>query len=109
MDEARNLAGGVFTQATDIREQNSVPNWTPLKEGDLVLVSNFEVKHLGRKLEAQWEGPFRLVDVSRHQRSGRLQDLITGRIVKTKQGAFGERTHVNDMEVCSVPIANALQ
>ena len=65
-----------------------------------MLVRNFEVaKHLGRKLEAQWEGPFHLVNVSRHQRSGRLQDLITGRIVKTKKGALGERTHVNDMKL----------
>ena len=100
LDEARDLAGGVFTIAADAKEQNSTPEWTPLKEGDLVLVRNFEVaKHLGRKLDAQWEGPFRLVDVSRHQRSGRLQDLVTGEIVKARKGGLNERTHVNDMKL----------
>ena len=100
MDEAREQAGGVFTIAADLKEQNSSPQWTPLMEGDLVLVRNFEVtKHLGRKLDAQWEGPFRLVDVSRHQRSGRLQHLISGEIVKARKGGLSERTHVNDMKL----------
>ena len=100
MDENRDLAAGVFTHAADAKERSSSPLWTPLREGDLVLVRNFEVtKRLGRKLDVQWEGPFRLVDVSRHQRSGRLQDLITGAIVKTKKGALNERTNVNDMKL----------
>ena len=60
----------------------------------------FEVtKHLGRKLDSQWEGPFRFVDISRHQRSERLQDLITGEIVKARKGGLSERTHVNDMKL----------
>ena len=100
INETRELAGGVYTHVADLQEQNSVAVWTPLKEGDLVLVRNFEVaKHLGRKLDAQWDGPFGLVDVSRHQKSGRLQDLITGDIVKAKKGGLGERTHVNDMKL----------
>ena len=100
LDEARDIAGGVFTAAADAREQKSEALWTSLKEGDLVLVRNFEVtKNLGRKLDAQWEGPFRLVDVSRHQKSGRLQDLVTGAIVKARKGGLGERTHVNDMKL----------
>ena len=90
----------MFTAAADSREKKDEALWTPLRESDLVLVRNFEVtKNLGRKLEAQWEGPFRLVDVSRHQKSGRLQDLVTGEIVKARKGGLGERTHVNDMKL----------
>ena len=38
-----------------------------LREGDLVLLCRFEVvKHHGLKLEALWEGPYQLVDVSYH-------------------------------------------
>ena len=61
---------------------------------------NFKVtKNLGQKLNAYWEGPFRLVDVSRHQKSGRLQDLLTGEIVQPRKAGLGERMHVNDMKL----------
>ena len=100
LDEARDIAGGVFTAAADSREQKSEALWTPLKGGDPVLVRNFKVtKNLGQKLNAQWEGPFRLVDVLRHQKSGRLQDLVTGEIVKARKAGLGERMHVNDMKL----------
>ena len=45
-----------------------------LMDGDLVLLRRFEVaKHHGMKLENQWEGPYRLVDIAFHNNSGRLQ------------------------------------
>ena len=40
----------------------------------------------------QWRGP-------QHQKSGRLQDPVTGNIVKARKGGLGERTHVNDMKL----------
>ena len=41
LDEARDMAGGVFTAVADSREQKSDALWMPLREGDLVLVRNF--------------------------------------------------------------------
>ena len=65
LGEARDIAGGVITAAADARERKSKALWTPLSEGDLVLVRNFEVTiNLRRKLDAEWEGPFWLVDIS---------------------------------------------
>src|SRR5205085_6944730 len=52
-----------------------------LEDGDLVLLRKFEVvKHHGRKLDALWEGPYRLVEMAYHRKSGRLQDLTMGEI-----------------------------
>lgn len=88
MDKAPDMAGRAFTIAAYLKEQNTSPDWMPLKEGDLVLVRNVVVtKHLGHKLDGQWVGASRLVDVSCHQRSGRLQHLITGEIVKREMEA----------------------
>ena len=71
-----------------------------LREGDLVLLRRFQVtKHHGLKLESQREGPYRLVEMSYHQRSGRLQDLETGDMVRVRQGGLRERVHVNDLKL----------
>ena len=56
------------------------------KEGDLVLLRRAALDNrYDKKLEARWEGPFRLSNLANHGRSGRLYDLITGRLVKIKQ------------------------
>ena len=71
-----------------------------LQEGDLVLFCRFEVaKSHGLKLESQWEGPYRLVQLSHHRRSGRLQDIETGEIVKVRKGGLRERVHVHDLKL----------
>ena len=52
-----------------------------------------------KKLEAHWEGPFRLSDLAHHGRSGRLYDLTTGRLVKDKQAELKDRIHLDDLRV----------
>ena len=56
----------------------------------------------GSKLEPLWEGPYRLVDLAYHSKSGRLQDITTGEIVQVKSGGLQERIHVNDMKLYAV-------
>ena len=71
-----------------------------LMDGDLVLLRRFEVaKHHGMKLESQWEGRYRLVDIAFHNNSGRLQDLNTGEIVRVRKGGLKERVHINDLKL----------
>ena len=50
-----------------------------------------------KKLEARWEGPFRLSDLAHHGRSGRLYDLTTGRLVKVKQAGLKDRVHLDGL------------
>jgi len=52
-----------------------------------------------KKLEARWEGPFRLGNIAHHGRSGRLYDLLTGRLVKIKQAGLKDRIHLDDLRV----------
>ena len=52
-----------------------------------------------KKLEARWEGPFRLADIAHHGRSGRLYDLTTGQLVKTKPSGLKDRIHLDDLRV----------
>ena len=100
IDEARGTAGAKMTHAADRLEQNSDGKWTPLEEGDLVLLRRFEIdKHHGMKFEPQWEGPYRLVQLAYHGRSGRLQDIQTCDLVKVKKGGLKERVHVNDLKL----------
>ena len=51
------------------------------------------------KLESQWEGPYRLVDIAFHNNSGRLQDLTTGEIVRVRKGRLKERVHINNLKL----------
>ena len=51
------------------------------------------------KLEPQWEGPYRLVHMAWHGRSGRLQDIQTGDLVRVKKGGLKERVHVNHLKL----------
>jgi len=70
-----------------------------MENNNLVLLRRFEVdRHQGRKLDAQWEGPYVLTDLPWHGRSGRLQDIQTGEIVRVRKGGLKERCHVNDMK-----------
>ena len=56
------------------------PRHTPPKVGDLVLRRRFVVdKHLGMKLHAKWEGPYKLVRISQTGTLGEIEDLKTGR------------------------------
>ena len=56
------------------------PRHAPPKVGDLVLRRRFVVdKHLGMKLHAKWEGPYKLVRISQTGTSGEIEDLKTGR------------------------------
>jgi hypothetical protein len=52
-----------------------------------------------KKLEARWEGPFRLGNLAYHGRSGRLYDLITGQLVKTKQAGLKDHVHMDDLQI----------
>lgn len=100
IDEARGTAREKTTIAADAIEQARAGKWTPLEEGDLVPLRRFEAeKHHGMKLEPQWEGPYCLVDMAYHGKSGRLQDIQTGEIVRVKKGGLKERVHVNDLKL----------
>jgi hypothetical protein len=55
--------------------------------------------HRNKKLEPRWEGPFRLDRVAHHGRSGRLYDLVTGQLVKTKASGLKDRVHLDDLRV----------
>jgi len=81
------------------RLENEDGQWERLTDGDLVLLRRFEIdKHKGRKLEARWEGPFRLSDISWHGRSGRLRDINTRELVKVRRAGLQERCHLNDLK-----------
>ena len=100
IDEARGTAEVRTTQAADAIEWNSDGKWEPLEAGDLVLLRWFDVeKKQGMKLEPQWEGPYRLVQMAWHGRSGRLQDIQTGDLVQVKKGGLKERVHVNHLKL----------
>ena len=71
-----------------------------LKDGDLVWLRRAALDNrYDKKLEARWEGPFRLGDLAFHGRSGRLYDLITGRLVQTKPSGLKDRVHLDDLRV----------
>jgi len=81
LDEERAMALEQFASDADLRERTQGV-WEPLENGDLVLLQRVEVDwHKGRKLDARWEGPYILTDLSWHKRSGRLQDIQTGKRV----------------------------
>ena len=66
--------------------------WQEPKDGDLVVLQRFSAeKHHGRKLEPQWEGPYRLADVAYHGRSGRLLDIHTNKVVRVRASGLKER------------------
>ena len=92
------------TKITDLAEKQEAtqrpPRHAPLEEGDLVLLRRFILaQHRGSKLEARWEGPYVLTDLAWHGRSGRLQDLNTGEVVRVKKGALCDRVHLNNLKV----------
>ena len=100
LDEPRGTTREKTTIAADAILQATTGKWTPLEEGNLVLLRRFEAeKHHGMKLETQWEGPHRLVDMSYPGKSGRLQDIQTGEIVRVKKGRLKERVYVNDLKL----------
>jgi hypothetical protein len=99
LDEKRERAGERLTRTADAVEEASEGAWTALHEGDLVLLRKFRK---GSKLEPLWEGPYRLVDLAYHSKSGRLQDITTGEIVQVKSGGLQESIHVNDMKLYAV-------
>ena len=71
------------------------------KEGpDLVLLQCAALNNrYDKKLEACWEGPFHLDDLAHHRRSGRLYDITTGALVKTKPSGLEDRIHLDDLKV----------
>ena len=70
------------------------------RNGDLVLLRRAALDNRrDKKLEPRWEGPFRLNDVAHHGRSGRLFDLSTGQLVKTKVSGLKDRVHLDDLRV----------
>ena len=100
MDEARGTAAERTTHAADVIERESDGKWTTLCEGDLVLLRRFDVgKRHGQKLETQWEGPYRLVDMAYHGRLARLQDIHTGDIVRVKKGGLRKQVHLNELKL----------
>ena len=103
LDENREIARErivAVAQRKEAKELEREMVGVELREGDLVLLRRFNVvKHHGLKLESQCEGPYRLVEMSYHQRSGRLQDLEMGDIVKVQHGGLRKRVHVNDLKL----------
>ena len=99
LDESRNLARfHSLEHVTAIETKEG--KWERLQEGDLVLLRRFEVdKHKGRKLEAQWEGPYLLADLSWHGRMGRLIDIQSGKVVRVRKSGLQERCHLDDMKL----------
>jgi hypothetical protein len=103
MEERREQGQQRIVAAAEMKlyqEEHKVHVGEELIEGDLVLLRRFEVaKHHGMKLESQWEGPYKLVDIAYHKRSGRIQDLTSGEIIKVRKGGLKERIHVNDLKL----------
>ena len=86
-DEIRQTAPDRLFKANKsiTRQDARKRRWEEPKEGDLVLLRRFGAdQHHDRKLEPRWEGPYRLADVAFHGRSGRLEDLHSGKIVKVR-------------------------
>lgn len=52
-----------------------------------------------KKLEPQWEGRFRLDEVTHHRRSRRLFNLSTEQLVKIKISGLKDHVHLNDLRV----------
>ena len=68
------------------------------KEGELVLLHRAALDNrYDKKLEARWEGPFCLGNIAHHSQSERLFDLITGRLVRTKQAGLKDRIHLDNL------------
>jgi hypothetical protein len=83
-----------------VSQQAKAGRFPPPKKGDLVLLRRAALDNrYDKKLEARWEGPFRLGNLAHHGRSGRLYDLITGQLVKTKQAGLKDRVHLDDLRV----------
>ena len=89
-----------MAQEREEQEQEQEIVGVELRHGDLVLLRHFQVaKHHGLKLESQWEGLYRLVDVSYHKRSGCRQDLESGDTIWVRQRSLREWVHVNDLKL----------
>jgi len=86
---------------TRFAEHQGRKGWFPApKEGDLVLLHCAALdNHYDKKLEAHWEGPFHLGDLAPHGKSGRLYDITTGALVKTKPSGLKDRIHLDDLKV----------
>ena len=83
IDHIQTEAAFKITQLAE-REEGTQrpPHHAPLKDGDLVLLRRFILdQRWGNKLEARWEGPYTLLDLAWHGKSGRLCDLNTGDVV----------------------------
>jgi hypothetical protein len=83
-----------------VKHQGKEGRFPAPKEGDLVLLrrANLDTR-FDKKFDARWEGPFRLKDLAHHGRSGRLYDILTDRLVKTKQAGLKDRVHLDDLRV----------
>jgi len=83
-----------------VSQQSKTGRFPAPKEGDLVLLLRAALDNrYNKKLDARWGGPFRLGNIAHHGRSGRLYDLITGQLVKTKQAGLKDRVHLDDLRV----------
>lgn len=70
------------------------------KEEDLVFLRRAAPDNrYNKKLEARWEGPYRLGDIEHHGRSGRIYYFANGRLVKTKQVGLKDRIHLDHLQV----------
>jgi hypothetical protein len=83
-----------------VQQQRRQRRYPPGREGYLILLRQAALDNrYDKKLEARWEGPFRLGDLAHHGRSGRIYDLTTGRLVKTKPSGLKDRIHLDDLRV----------
>ena len=105
LDEIRQTALDRMLNANRsiLRREARKRRWQEPKDGDLVLLRRFSAeKHHGRKLEPQWEGPYRLADVAYHGRSGRLLDIHTNKVVRVRASGLKERCHLDDLKVFKI-------
>ena len=81
-------------------QQNRKGRFPAPQNGDLVLLRRAALDNrYDKKLEARWEGLFRLDNLAHHGRSGRLYDITTGALVKTKPSGLKDRIHLDDLRI----------
>jgi len=83
-----------------VEQQGNEGRFPTPKEGDLVLLRRAALDNrYNKKLEAHWEGPFRLRNLAHHGHSGYLYDLPTGKLVKIMQAGLNDRIHFDNLRV----------
>ena len=89
-----------FAEFNRTEHERDLEKYEATRNGDLVLLRRAALDdRRDKKLEPRWGGPFRLDNIAHHGRSGRLYDLLTGQLVKTKISGLKDRVHLDDPRV----------